>query len=463
MDRLTGQDLITLWPEDAGCPQDVGALALLDGEPLLDERGDVRLGAVRAAVAARLHLVPRFRQVILEPRRGLGRPVWVDSRSFDVAQHVRLAPPAALHDESALLRAVDALRRRPLDRSRPMWEMWLLPGLPGGTVALYVRVHHVVADGPAAVRMLATLLDTRPDPARAPPPPAWQPQPAPSVAQLRADARARRRAAAAALLARLARRPARPAGEVAPGPGRRWGGRRPGRLPGRPEPRTDLTGPIGPDRTFVLLRADLDAVRLAARRHGATVNDVLLGAVTTGLRRLLQARGQPVSGRVLRAMVPVSLRAGSPADERGNVIGSMLAPLPVAAPDAATAVRLVAARTAGLRGRTPPRRVPVLRSRCLRRAALAALARQRVYTTYVANVRGPERRLYLAGAPLREIFALVPLLGNLRLGVGALSYAGRLTVAVVADRASVPDVDSFVLGLRDGLGELVGRAPGPAG
>jgi diacylglycerol O-acyltransferase len=132
IERARPQDLMTLWPDDVGWPQDIGALAVLDGSGLLDAEGGFRLEPVRALIEGRLHLVPRFRQVLDTPRWGLGRPVWVDSPVFDVGDHVGLAPLSGQGDEDELLTMVEQLRRRPLDRSRPLWELWFLPGLAGG-------------------------------------------------------------------------------------------------------------------------------------------------------------------------------------------------------------------------------------------------------------------------------------------------------------------------------------------
>ena len=132
VDRLTDEDQRMLWPDEIW-PQEIGALAVLDGG-LAGPGGRVRVEAVRKVIAARLRLVPRFRQLLYVPRPGLGRPLWVDAPAFDLADHVRVVPVPAPGDEAALLRAAEQLRRVRLDRSRPLWQMWLLPGLPEGRV-----------------------------------------------------------------------------------------------------------------------------------------------------------------------------------------------------------------------------------------------------------------------------------------------------------------------------------------
>ena len=135
MDRLSAQDLMMLWPEELGWSQDIGALAILDGHGLLDADGRFQIERVRDRVQERLHLVPRFRQLLYRPGLGLGWPLWVDAPSIDLAEHVRVFPLAAPADEARLLLACEELRHRRLDRSRPLWELWFLPGLPDGASA----------------------------------------------------------------------------------------------------------------------------------------------------------------------------------------------------------------------------------------------------------------------------------------------------------------------------------------
>jgi diacylglycerol O-acyltransferase / wax synthase len=137
VDRLTAQDLMMLWPEELGWSQDIGALAILDGSGLLDADGRFRIGTAREEIGRRLHRVPRFRQLLYRPRLGLGWPLWVDAPSMDLSEHARVLPLAGPADEAQLLAACEELRHRPLSRSRPLWEMWFLPGLPDGRVGLW--------------------------------------------------------------------------------------------------------------------------------------------------------------------------------------------------------------------------------------------------------------------------------------------------------------------------------------
>ena len=160
-ERLTAEEQIVLWP-DKVWPQELGALGTFDGGGLLDRDGRFRIEAVRQAIAARLHLVPRFRQLLHVPRRGLGGPLWIDAPAFDLTSHVRVAPLPAPGDEAALLFTTEQLRCRRLDRSRPLRQMWFLPGLPGNRVAMFVKMHHVIADGIAGVAWSASRLPAVP-------------------------------------------------------------------------------------------------------------------------------------------------------------------------------------------------------------------------------------------------------------------------------------------------------------
>ncbi len=163
MERLSPQDLITLWPDEVGYQQDMGVLAVMDARELPAGIGAGQLDEVHDHVDGRLYLAPRLRQVVHTPPPGLGRPLWVDATRFDIADHVRAHPLPTGSDDAVLRATVLTLGRHPLDGSRPMWEMWLLPGLRDERVGLFLRVHHVLADGPAALTLLGAFLDLVPD------------------------------------------------------------------------------------------------------------------------------------------------------------------------------------------------------------------------------------------------------------------------------------------------------------
>jgi diacylglycerol O-acyltransferase len=450
MERLQAQDLMSLWPEELGWSQDIGALVILDGRRLLDADGRFRIEQARDQIAGRLHLVPRFRQLLYRPPFGLGWPLWVDAPSVDLAGHVRVLPLEAPADESRLLLACEELRHRRLDRSRPLWEMWFLPGLPDGRVGLFMKLHHAIADGVAGVAALGAFLDLVPDPPRTSAPP-WTPAPMPSGRALLFDNLRRHLGELGRAFTRL-NHPVDTVRRARRG----WPALREV-FTGVPAPRTSLNRRVGWHRRFALLRSDLDLVKRIAHAHGGKVNDVLMAVLAGGLRELLLGRGERVDGLVLRAIVPVSLHTERPGQARGNLDGAMVVPLPIGEADDARRLELIAAETVERKEQHHPQSGTLFRNIPMQRAFLRLAPYQQAINTYAANVPGPPVPLYFAGAPMLEVFPVVPILGNLSIGVGALSYAGQFNITTVADRELCPDLEAFVQGMRRSLHAL-GRA-----
>ncbi len=449
IDRLTPQDATNLRTEDRGSAMHVAGLAMLAGESLLDAHGNLRLTDIQTHVDRRLHLMPRLRQVLHRPRAGLGSPVWVDARGFDIRRHVRADPVPGPGDEVALLAKAAELNEPPLARSRPLWELRFLTGLSNGRVGLLIRLHHVVADGVAALALSGPLFDAAAD-TPPPIPPDWTPGPIPPNDQLLADS-LHRRAAPFADAASWLRRPDRwwEQSTSTVGPMLQM-------LRDGPAPRTVLNGPIGAHRRLALVRADLERTRAAAHAHGAKVNDVVLAAVAGGARDLLaHHEGRPPRA-ALRAMVPVSRRAASDDEANGgNRVAIMIVPLPVGEPDPARRLESVARLTAE-RKRRPIEmwsRFPSLLT--------AAMHHQRFVNLFTSNLPGPASPWYFAGARVLELFQIGPVQGNVRLNVGALSYAGGLYLDVVADADSIPDADVFAEGLERSLDELGATVSSP--
>jgi WS/DGAT/MGAT family acyltransferase len=275
--RVTASDLFLLMWDDYGWSSDIGGLAILDGASLLDDGGGVRLDAVQRHLEPRLDLIARCRQVLYRPRLVLGWPVWVDAPSFDLANHVRVRPLASAGDEAELLNACQDLARVRLDPDRPLWELWLLPGLSEGRVGAFLRLHHALADGTAALAVFAALLDvTAEAPATAAP--HWAPTPVPTARELLHDNMRRRRHELARAVFGLSH-PRTTASRAR----KAWPAWREV-LTEQPAPRTSLNRPVGVDRQLALVRARLDLTKEVAHRHHATVNDVVLAAVADGLR-----------------------------------------------------------------------------------------------------------------------------------------------------------------------------------
>jgi WS/DGAT/MGAT family acyltransferase len=452
VDRLSGPELSSFVPETRGWPADIGVIAILEGAGLFDGGGRLRLTGVRDAITGRLHQAPRLRQVVYRPGPGLGRPLWIDAPCFDIADHVRIRKLPATADQADLLQACEELRQHRLDQSRPLWQLWLLPGLSGGQVGMFFRAHHAIADGPAAVTLLGALLDCAPG-TTAPVAPPWRPRPAPAAGDLLVDNLGRCVSALAGAASHLAH----PAAAAARLRGTWPAIREP--LAGRRAPRTSLNQPIGATRRIAIVGSRLDPVKDAAHRAGGTVNDAVLAAVAGGLRDLLQSRAENVTGLVLRAMVPVSLHDPALGPAQGNQYGVMMVPLPVGEPSSARRLQAIAAQTTWRKKQS--RRAwgtGLAGSPLVQRLAVRVAGRQHVIHIHVANVPGPASPLYLAGARLAEAFPVVPLSGNVTLGIGVLSYAGQLNITVIADRDTCPDLPVFTTGLTRSLAGLTGAA-----
>jgi diacylglycerol O-acyltransferase / wax synthase len=445
IDRLTSLDRLMLGASRRW-PQDIGALAILDGTILLDRAGELRIDAVREAIASRLHLVPRFRQVIHVPGRGCGGPLWVDDPRFDISDHVAVRPLPPATDETGLLAVIEELRSQQFDPSRPLWRMWFMPGLPDGRVAMFVKLHHSIADGMAAMTTIAAFLNADPAaPITAAWP--WTPAPAPPDRELFTD-NAKRHLRAAGRAGSMLVRP----GATLRHARQAWPAIRE-LLAEEPATRTSLDRMAGPGRSLAVIRTSLDEVKTVAHAHGATVNDALLALTAGGLRAVLRRRGEPVEGTTVRAYVPVSLRPRAGGPQQGNLIAQMAVPLAMREADAGEELRRIAAETATRKARARTSLGTLIRGRLARRLTLIAVMRQRVNVT-TASIPGPAVPLYLTGARVLEVFPVLPLIANEPLGVGALSYAGAFNIGIAADQDAYPDLDVFVAGAREELDTL---------
>jgi diacylglycerol O-acyltransferase / wax synthase len=455
LERLTASDLFMLLWDDYGWSTDIGGLAILDGASLLDPDGHLRIEAVRQHIEPRLHLVPRFRQLLYRPRRGLGWPLWVDAPAFDLADHVRVHALGAPADEAQLLQACQELAGRRLDPARPLWELWLLPGLPQRRVGALLRLHHAIADGAAALAAFGALLDLT---AEAPTPaaPAWTPRPIPTARELLFDNLRRRRQDLDRGWSGLThpRRTLRRAQAAWPA----WREV----LTDKPAPPTSLNHPVGADRRLAIVRGRLDLAKQLAHAHHAKVNDVVLDAVAGGLRQLLASR-EDIQGLVQRAMVTISTHQEQPGQARGNKPGWMMVPLPLGEPDPVRRLQLIAAETAARKHKARPEAGSgIFRFVAGQRLWYRQFPRQRSVNLVVSNAPGPPVPLYLAGARLLDLFPMMPTMGNLTLVVAAVSYAGQLNLTAVADRDGCPDVEVFTQGMRATLDDLARSVLVPA-
>ncbi|OLT01360.1 hypothetical protein BJF90_32430 [Pseudonocardia sp. CNS-004] len=313
--RLRLGDLANLWAEDRNTPSQIALIGELAAEPLRDAAGHLDVQRVRAELARRVRRIPELGRRIRWTRPGEGRPVWVHDAAFDPLDHITAATLPAGTDLAAW--CADRVVRR-LDPARPLWRIEIVDGLPGRRFGLLIVLHHVLADGLTGIAIAGRLLDTCPDDRAEAARPSTE-SPVPTHRALVADARhARRRAVTAALraipripatLLRTVRQVRDAAGDLR-----------------ETAPKTSLRRRVGPGRRLVLVRFPLEEVRAAGRTAGATVNDVLLAAVTSGLRELLLARGERVDGLTLRASMPVGVTGA------GQTSAMLLLGLPVGDP-----------------------------------------------------------------------------------------------------------------------------------
>lgn len=448
-DRLGPADLAHLRAERPGAPQHIGLVGVLEGGPLLDSDGGLRLDPIRQWLAAALLRTPRLHQVVRRTWPGQGRPVWVEAPEIALDQHLRVMPVNQPGDQAAFVRACLAALAPPMDRSRPLWDLTLLPGLAEGHIGLVFRLHHAVADGISAVRLFGALCNDATSPPESATTP---PEPANTTTitgiDLAADAWRARLAAPRATL----RRP-----DLARFVTRARALRSQLTTAARPAPRTSLNRPIGHTRRLAVVHRPLPALHQSAHQHGATINDAVLAAVAGALQQVLAARGETCQ-RPLRASVPVSLRTGSGDNLPGNRVGVLTIPLPVDEPDPLVALARVAAasRAEKVRARQAGTLAATISTMAIR-AAPWLLHHQRLVNVFVTNVPGPAAPVQVAGARLLDAYPATMLAGNVTLSVAVLSYAGSLNLGITADADAWPDLAVFVDGLHHALDALVGK------
>ena len=460
-DRLTGLDSSFLHLERDSAHMHVAACAVFHGRPPSHEQ-------LLEALESRLHLVPRYRQRLASVPMGQGRPVWVDDPHFNAAYHVRHTALPSPGTEDQLMRMTGRVFSQALDRSRPLWEVWLVEGLAGDRFALLSKTHHALVDGVSGVDILTVLFDTSPEPMPvAAPEHEWTARPLPSRAQLLADALLERATVPTEMvrgLRAVLRGPRAVAGRVV----RSAGALGEFALTGlQPAPSTLFNVPIGPHRRFTWVRGDLDEFKAVKNSLGGTVNDVVVAAVSGALGRYMRLHGEATDDVQLRAMIPVSVRADVERGALGNRVAAMWAPLPVGVSDPVERLRTVSAAMQELKesGQAVGAQVltqlsgfapPTIISQAAR-----LQARQRLFNLVVTNVPGPQLPLYLLGRELQAIFPMVPLAKNTALGIAIMSYNGQLNFGLSGDFDAMADIDVLADELRASIEELVGAAHAP--
>ncbi|HEX8690345.1 MAG TPA: wax ester/triacylglycerol synthase family O-acyltransferase [Solirubrobacterales bacterium] len=453
-DRLTGLDSSFLHLERGGAHMHVASTILFEGSPPSHEE-------FRDHIEARLHLVPRFRQKLRFVPFNQGRPVWVDDPYLNLDYHVRRTALPAPGSEEQLRNLASRIFSQQLDRSKPLWELWLVEGFEGDRFAIVGKSHHALVDGVSGVDITTVLFDVEQEPANPPVrPPKWAPRPEPTDLELLADA-LRERATSPREIARGIRAAVRGPRRVLEGLGAT------GELieTGLSAPRTPFNVEIGSHRRLAFVRADLEDFKRVKNAHGGTVNDVVLSVVTGALGNYLRARGHDTEGLELRAMVPVSVRAEEERGALGNRIAAMMAPLPVWCEDPIERLRLATETMGDLKGsgqavgaeiltRLTDFAPPTIASQAARLQPA-----QRFFNLVVTNVPGPQFPLYVLGRKMESIFPMVPLARRQALCVGIMSYNGQIDFGLVGDYDAMADLDSFTLDLEGAIREAVETVP----
>jgi diacylglycerol O-acyltransferase len=460
-DRLTGLDASFLALEKGGAHMHVGSVLVFDGEaPAYED--------FLAVIEARLHQVPRYRQKLAFPPLAQSRPVWVDDPHFNIGYHVRhTALPAPAGDEQ-LRKLAGRVFSQQLDRSKPLWEIWLVNRVDDGQFALVCKTHHALVDGISGVDIMTVLFDLEPEPPDRPPGPPWYPRPEPTGVTLFGDAVADlvtgpidySRAVAGALSdpRKATSAVARTLGGLASMAAAGVGG----------APASPLNTRIGPHRRFAWVESELDRFKAIKGALGGTVNDVVLAVVTGALRDHLLRRGRDPSGVELKAMVPVSIRAETERGALGNKVAAIYAPLPVGIADPLERLKTIhdalsdlkqsgqavgAERITQLAGFA----VPTVLNQAAR-----LQSRQRFFNLTVTNVPGPQFPLYMMGRKLHAFYPMVPVVLNTALGIAIMSYDGRVYFGLLGDYDAMDDIDDFASDLRAAIAELANAAGVPA-
>ena len=471
MQQLTGLDASFLAFETANSTGHVGGVSVLDPS---DAPQPLTLARLTEVLGDRLPLVPVLRRKLLNVPLGLDQPYWIDDADFDIEYHVReLALPSPGSD-AQLAEQVARLHARPLDRSRPLWEIYLITGLAQDRAAVYTKIHHSAIDGASGAELLTVLFDLDPGGRELPAAQPFRPEKRPGPAAM-----------AALAAARLAWRPVetvRVANELmrllptlAPalstlvggmlGLGRGDGAVIP-TMPGR-APATPFNKPITPHRRVAFRSVDLGRVKTVKNAFGVSVNDVVMAMCAGALRRWLADR-DALPGAPLIAMIPVSVRDPASRGALGNKVSAMLATLPTHVIDPDLRLEIVHAATKiakaqqaaipqGLVDQISDFAPPALTARAARVVfATGLLHRLPPFNICISNVPGPNVPVYLCGARLLAHYPVSVITDGQGLNITLVGYLGQLHFGLIACRELVPDVDALAGYLVDEL-DLLGK------
>jgi len=453
-ERLTGLDTSFLHMERAGAHMHVASTIVFEGPAPSHAE-------FRDHIASRLHLVPRFRQKLRFVPFDQGRPVWVDDPHLNLDYHVRQTALPAPGSDEQLRNLAARIFSQQLDRSKPLWELWLVEGPHDGRFAIVGKSHHALVDGVSGVDITTVLFDLDAEPQGRPsPPPPWLARPEPTDLKLLGDA-VRERLTSPREIVRGARAILRGPRQVLRGVGatsKMLGA-------GIAAPNSVFNVEIGPHRRFAMTQTDLADLKRVKDKHGGTVNDVILSIVAGSLGNYLRARGHDTEGLELRAMVPVSVRAAEEHGALGNRISAMMAPLPVWSEDPVERLKIMTEEMGDLKssgqavGAEILTKITDFAPTTIASQAARLQPAQRFFNLVVTNVPGPQFPLYVLGRKMESIFPMVPLARRQALCIGIMSYDGQVNFGLIGDYDAMADLDSFALDLEAATAEVVATAP----
>ncbi|HEY5390071.1 MAG TPA: wax ester/triacylglycerol synthase family O-acyltransferase [Solirubrobacteraceae bacterium] len=466
MEWMSPMDSSFLHIENATTPMHIGAVSIFAGPP-------PPFADLRAMVEGKLALVPRYRQKVRFVPLAAGPPIWVDDPHFSLDYHLRHTAIPAPGDEPQLRQMASRVFSQALDRDKPLWELWMVEGMHDGRWALLSKVHHCMVDGVAATDLMSVMFSDETAgeaPSAAALERRWSAAPEPSSLDVLLRTLVRRASPAGQLetIKRALRTPretlrsfaeiARAAAAASPSL--------------RPVSASSLTGPIGPHRRWSWAHVRLSDVKTVRAELGGTVNDVVLTVVTNGFRELLQSRGEPVArDRVIRTMVPVSVRRKGEKGVYNNRVSAVFAGLPVGLDEPAARLEHIRLEMDGVKQSKQAVAGDVLSSLSGFAPPLLLALGSRLVTvsprlnmhTATTNVPGPQQPVQTLGRRMLESYPFVPVVGSIRIVVAIFSYDGGLYFGVTGDYDGAPDIDVLTSGIERGMGELLALAePEPA-
>jgi diacylglycerol O-acyltransferase / wax synthase len=449
-ERLTSLDASFLYLETPAMHMHVAGVSMFDPRP----DGPLTYEDVQRVAEARIHLAPRLRQRVVRVPGDVARPLWVDDDRFDLDFHLRRAAIPSPGGRFQLERAVGRVLSRPLDQAKPLWELYVFEGLAHRRTAVLLKMHHALADGISGMLIASALFDLEPDADPGTPRP-WTAETPPSRQDLVRDA-----------IQDMVLHPIEALGKVVSAPQRAladasqmFAGVRHVVGMGAP-PSGPFDAPIRPARRFAIAEASFDRIREVKRVLGGTVNDVVLASVAGGLHELLEARGEPVKGRSLRVMVPVSVRSRAEQGDVGNRVAPAFIDVPVGRLSPVTRLRRIRKATTelkessmavsadqiiGLGAYAPP---------ALHAMAARLVSRGRWFNLVVSNVPAPQVPMYLGGAPLVASYPAMPLGEKCGLSIACTSLAGTMAFGLTGDWDAVPDIEVLARGIETSIDEL---------